>query len=430
MMKLAWVTPVNLQSSIAGIGVDVAEGLAARGHRVEIWASEFGYDPEQPRHSTHLTIKPIGEVDFETTDVALAIVNFGDHFMFHAGCLEVLGRVAVVGVFHDFFLHNLFLGWLWGTDAPPDAHRAIVEALYGPGSLALSRRTQSGEIGPEEAAARIPMTEWAARRCQGAIVHADFYRPRIEAACPGPIDRAYLTSHGRKVPPLPKRRRERVVALTVGMMNPNKRCDAVIAAIGASEALRARVDYVLAGTIKDSERARLRALAAQAEVRLTILGHVDDAELERRLAEADLIFCLRQPVLEGASGSAIEALMSGRPAVVVDAGFYAELPDELVVKVGPAIEPAELTQALERLVADEALRRRMGAAAAGWARETFTLERYLDVLEPVMKATAAALPRLRAFDRLGRLLGRMGLRPGDPASERVFALLGKIGGYF
>jgi hypothetical protein len=66
----------------------------------------------------------------------------------------------------------------------------------------------------------------------------------------------------------------------------------------------------------------------------------------------------------------------------------------------------------------------MGAAASRWAGETFTVRRYLDVLEPVLKATLAALPRLRRADRLGRLLGRLGLRPGDPASGRVFKLLG------
>lgn len=423
-MKIAWVTPVNKQSSIGGIGVEIAEALAARGHQVEIWASEFRHDPASPRLRTRLPIRPVDEIDLDRPEVDLAVVNFGDHFLNHAGGLKLLGRVPVVGVFHDFYLYNLFLGWLWGENQPIEVHHAIVEAIYGPEIRPPSRRVRAAAVALEEAAAQMPMTEWVASRCQGAIVHAEFYRPRVEAVCPGPVDRANLTSHGRAVPPLPKRRRRQVVALTVGVMNPNKRCDAVIAAIGSSAELRERVHYVLAGAIKDTERARLQSLAAEAGVRLSILGPVSDAELERRLAGADLIFCLRQPVLEGASGSAVEAMLSGRPTVVVDAGFYADLPDELVVKVSPSIDPDEIARALARLVDDEGLRRGMGAAASRWAGETFTVRRYLDVLEPVLKATLDALPRLRRAERLGRLLGRLGLRPGDPASERVFKLLG------
>lgn len=426
-MKIAWVTPVNRHSSIGYIGLAAAEALAARGHEVEVWASEFRYDPETPSHLTSLPVRPVGEVDLEHSGIDLAVVNFGDNFLFHAGGLEVLGRVPVVGIFHDFFLYNLFVGWLWGTEQLPHAHQANLEATYGREAGALSRPAQAGELGLEEIAARIPMTEWVARRCQGAIVHADFYRQRVEAACPGPVDIARLTSHGRIVPPLPKRRRERIAALTVGVMNPNKCCDAVIKAIGASDRLRASIDYVLAGPIEDGERARLQGLAAEAGVRLTVLGRVEDAELERQLAAADMILCVRKPVLEGASGSAIEAMRAGRPAIVADAGFYAELPDDLVVKIDAGIRPEELTAAVERLAGNEPLRRRMGAAAADWADKTFTIEGYLDRLEPVLGATAAALPRLRTAGQLGRLLGRMGLGGEDPAAARTLQLIEALG---
>jgi glycosyltransferase involved in cell wall biosynthesis len=422
-MKLAWVTPMNQHSSIGGIGVPVAEALAARGHEVEIWASEFCPDPRVPLHPTRLPVRPVGEVHLAGGGgVDLAVVHFGDNFLFHAGGLEVLDRAPVVGIFHDAFVHNLFIGWLWGTEQPPQVHRRIVEQIYGPEAWPLAQAAKAGEASLEEIAARLPMIEWVARRCQGAIVHADFYRARVEAACPGPVGLAPLTSHGRVVPPLAQRRSERIVALTVGVMNPNKCCAAVIEAIGASETLKARLDYVLAGPIEDSERERLQALATAAGVRLTILGRVEDAELERRLDQADLILCLRRPVLEGASGSAIEAMRAGRPTIVADTGFYAELPDELVVKVDPTVEPAAVAAALEGLL-DEPKRRRMGAAAAAWAAETFTVERYLDALEPVLEATVAALPELRTAAQFGQVFGRMGLGPEDPAPRRALELL-------
>lgn len=131
-------------------------------------------------------------------------------------------------------------------------------------------------------------------------------------------------------------------------------------------------------------------------------------------------------MLEGASASAIEGMLSGRPTVVADAGFYAELPDALVVKVDPAIDPAALAAALEPLVLDEPARRRMGAAASAWATETFTQDRYIAVLEPLIEATAAALPRMRTAGQLGRLFARMDLGPDDPGAVRALALLDQL----
>jgi glycosyltransferase involved in cell wall biosynthesis len=426
-LKLAWVTPINTRSAIGRTGVETAEALAARGHAVEIWASEFQPDPDEPAHPTSLPVRRVDEIDLEHAGVDLAIVNIGDNFLFHAGGLEVLERVPSVGVFHDVFLHNLFVGWLWGTDQPPHSHQANVEALYGKEAGKLSAAAHARELPLELVAERLPMTEWVARRCQGALAHADFYRPRLEAACPGPVDTARLPWKGRTVPPLPRRRRERLELLTVGVMNPNKCGDAVIEAIGVSAALRGRARYVLAGPIEDGERARLQSLAEARGVDLVILGPVDDAELETRLAEADILVCLRKPVLEGASASAIEAMQSGRPTLVADAGFYAELPDELVVKSPPAVLPADIAAALERLAADEPLRRRMGEAASAWAAGTFTTERYLDVLEPLIQAAAEALPKLRTAQQLGRSLARMGLSGDDPAAGRALHLLASLG---
>ena len=168
----------------------------------------------------------------------------------------------------------------------------------------------------------------------------------------------------------------------------------------------------------------MEGLAARLGFRgLSIEGAATDAELDAALADADVIACLRRPVLEGASGSVVEALLAGRPTVVADAGCYADLPDDAVVKLPAEVPIAPLTAALERLAADEPGRRALGARARAYAEGRFTLDAYLAVLEPLMEAVAGAAPLLRTGRVLGAQLADLGVARDDPAVARLAGVL-------
>src|SRR5262249_50310278 len=160
------------------------------------------------------------------------------------------------------------------------------------------------------------------------------------------------------------KRHGRVTITTIGVINPNKCVDALIRSISSSVNLRMTCQLRLVGAITSLERDRLEELSRrEGFTELTIVGEVDEAGLTRELERADILSCLRNPVLEGASASTIEGMQSGRPVVVADAGFYSELPDELVFKVPASVDVSSLTDVLERLVADEDLRRDTGTKA-------------------------------------------------------------------
>ena len=131
-----------------------------------------------------------------------------------------------------------------------------------------------------------------------------------------------------------------VAVLTVGHVNQNKRVESVIRAIGGSDVLRDRCRYHVVGLVTDQERERLRAVAQAVSFHdLEITGEVSNEILRAQIEAADMICCLRWPVFEG--GSAIRwsrRMLSGRPIIVTDAGFYHELPDDLVFKVDPTSE--------------------------------------------------------------------------------------------
>lgn len=428
-MKICWVTPFVLRSSIGRVSAEVARALAARGHQVEILRCEDVDTPGEPLHPTPLPVHHWRSYDLARlrTQFDVVIVNIGDNYPFHAGVFAILDAAPCLGIFHDFYIYNLFSGWLHYNGLDYRRHDAEIIHTYGAAAEADAVAVRSGHmLDMGDIAAKLPMTEWLAGRCEAALAHARFYAPRLEAACPGPVAVTPLCCPDRATPPGPAEAKDQLVITTVGVMNANKRVADVLRAIGGSEVLKACA-YRLVGPISDEERARLTAIAAEVGFdNLIIDGAVDDETLDQRLAEADIMCCLRKPVLEGASGSACEAMLSGRPTVVAKAGFYGELPDDLVFKIDGEIVVEELRAVLERLVADAPLRRETGAAARAWALETLNAERYAAAVEALAQAQVTSRPLLAVGRRLGAELKAMGLADTDPATVRIGATLQRL----
>ena len=107
--------------------------------------------------------------------------------------------------------------------------------------------------------------------------------------------------------------------------------------------------------------------------RVETFGRLSLAETARQFAEAD-IFCLPS-YHEPSAVALVEAQLQGLPVVTTDVGGS---PDRMVAgETGFLVPPGDvdaLAAALDRLLADPARCRAMGAAAAKFARETFTWE--------------------------------------------------------
>jgi len=426
-MKLAWVTPFNQRSAIGKVSAAVTEALVARGHEITIIGSE--YDPKAaPRLKSDIRFinwRDRYPEEIEAQHDAI-IVNIGDNYGFHAGVVEYVSRSQCLGIFHDFCIYHFFTGWLHQNGHGPDVREREIDRLYGKGSGAATRGFFSGDADLAAIVAGAPMTEWMSRRCGAAFAHAKFYRPRLEEACPGPVGMAYLTQSPRDVPALTKSDGE-IVVTTVGWINTNKCADVVIQAIAGSPLLNGACRYRLVGPIPDTERTRLLGIAkAERFEKLEIAGEVDEAVLDTELGRADIMCCLRRPILEGASASAIEAMMAGRPVVVADAGFYSELPDDHVLKVPKEVSVGAVRAALERLVSDEPLRRRLGEGAKRWAIEQFDRDHYVGALEALIETFVSVKPYLSASRAISRELVRLGLQSDDPAVGRIGACMQEL----
>jgi hypothetical protein len=86
------------------------------------------------------------------------------------------------------------------------------------------------------------------------------------------------------------------------------------------------------------------------------------------------------------SAAALQALTLGKPLVVSDLGWFAELPGSVARRVpvgGPEVEI--LADALEELANDERLRGEMGDAARAYVAAEHDLERVADAYEGALE---------------------------------------------
>jgi glycosyltransferase involved in cell wall biosynthesis len=138
------------------------------------------------------------------------------------------------------------------------------------------------------------------------------------------------------------------------------------------------------------------------------------------MAGVDIVASLRSPTMGETSGTAIRALSLGKPLLVSDVGWFAELPDGVALKTPvDERETDSLAEALETL-SDQQTRATMGAAARALAQGPHDVSRvaegYVAALEESLGGRAVQDAVLREVSEAAAAVGI------EPASEGAAAL--------
>jgi phosphatidyl-myo-inositol dimannoside synthase len=172
----------------------------------------------------------------------------------------------------------------------------------------------------------------------------------------------------------------RTVILTVARLNPRKGQLQVMAALKALPAdRRAAIEYWVVGShSKENYGIALAAAAAAADFPVKFLGDVPDERLGEIYAQADIFAMTSMPhkhSVEGFGLVYLEAGAHGLPVIAHDIGGVPEavVDGETGLLVAPG-DQAALTAAFARLIADPALRARLGAAGRVRATRTSWLD--------------------------------------------------------
>lgn len=406
-MKFVVFSPFAKASAIGRVTALIVKAIADRGDYVVVVRTERESMLQTPQHATDAAVIPWTDDDAvrAAVDGADALVyQIGNSYSYHRGGLHWLPLLPGIVCLHDFLVAHLFAEWAYENREHAEH---ILTGWYGADAATDFFKPDTPQTFIDMASRLYPMTEWIASMALCVVSHSHWGMLRVAQACAGPlrvVPLPYDAPSCASASPGDNRKDGLVNLLTVGHVNPNKRIDSIIRAIGSSAYLRQAISYRLCGLIEPRVAIELTSLARAQGVNLEISGETDDHVLQSAMNDADIVCCLRWPSLEAASATAIEGLLYGKAVVVTDAAFYSELPDDCVQKISLTDEVAELRAALERLCRDTQAREAMAARGQQWARQTFSAPNYAAQLADLASAVAVCAPAIGMVQNLFAVL--------------------------
>ena len=336
--------------------------------------------PELEKRADVTVVKPGRFKKPPAADVSL--YHVGNDAEAHGWIVEALRKRPGIVVLHDFVLHHLVVG-LTFSRGDAAGYLAAMERDHGLVGRLLAYAVLDNKLPPlwETRPEDFPLAGEVLQHATGLIVHSHYVEERArETGYTGPIARIPHPAW-----PVPELRPAGVEGDPLygcfGHLNETKRIAELVSAFARLRERRPSARLLLVGGLA----VRLARLELPDGVEHR--DYVPESELWSLMAACDAIVSLRSPTMGETSGSAIRALSLGKPLVVSDVGWFAELPDDAALKV-PVDEGEEdvLLASLEAL-ADPAVRAAMGAKA----RELVDREHRVDT---VAEAYTAALEQM------------------------------------
>ena len=376
-------------------------------------------------------LKRLVEVDVvrhgRTRPVAadIALYHVGNNPEAHGWIVDALRRRPGVVVLHDFVLHHLVAGLTIGRKDGPGYLAAMERDAGVPGRL-LAHGVLDGRVPPpwETRPEEFPLAGEVLGAATGLIVHSHYVEEQARAAgFDGPIWRIPHPAwpmHDVE----PAQVEGRPVFGAFGHLNASKRIPQLLEAFAAVRRRHPNAKLLLVGSA--SPRFDAKRLVGDGVERI---DYVDEERLWSLMAACDACVSLRAPTMGETSGSVIRALSLGRPLVVSDLGWFAELPDDVALKVPvDDDEIPALAAALELLASSEATQLAMSEAARAYVRREHDLggvaEQYVAALEEAAGGTIVADA---VVAEVAQAAAEIGIEPGTQLATELAGRLDEVG---
>jgi glycosyltransferase involved in cell wall biosynthesis len=309
--------------------------------------------------------------------------------------------LPAVHVFHDVVLHHMLSHMTIETTGDFPAYRALLTEEYGELGEELTRLRRR-RVASDYEKFLFPLNGAVARAAQAIVVHSEDSRERLSRGAPD-VSATVIPHHATGPPPRlagisqeEARRRlhlpsDAFVVGHLGFMTFSKQPRAVLKAFARLHAAHPNAFLlIVGGDFTGGLVGRLiRAHGLERSVKAT--GFVDAARYFTALRAIDVVVSLRFPTAGESSGTISRALTEGKPVISNDVGSFAEIPDDVTLKVEvDGDQEEELTAHLLRLAGDPGLRARMGAAARHYASTVLDPKRCRDLYLSVAERVAGA----------------------------------------
>jgi glycosyltransferase involved in cell wall biosynthesis len=346
----------------------------------------------------------------------IALYHVGNDPEAHGWIVEALRRRPGVVVLHEHVLHHLVAGM---TLARGDAagYLDAMERGHGLVGRLLAYAVLDNRIPPlwETQPEDFPLAGGVLSAATGLVVHSRFVEERARAAgFVGPIWR--IPHPAWPIPAIEPAAVEGAPLVgCFGNLNESKRIPQLGSAFARLREHLPEARLLLVGAASSRLQARLDGEGVIRE------DYVDESRLWSLMAACDACVSLRSPTMGETSGSAIRALSLGKPLVVSDVGWFAELPAEAVLKVPVDEHEVEtLTAALELLGSDERVRSEMGRAARALVEREHGLDRVADLYAAALEEAAGGdAVRDAVLREVAEAAAAVGLEQTGELAERL-----------
>jgi len=398
-MRLAYFTPLPpSKSGIADYNSELLPYLA-KGAEISVFveeADELRENRDRADFSIH------GASDFEDLrrhrPFDLCVYHLGNN-PHHEYIYELATRTPGLLVLHEHCVHHLIA---WKTLGRKDEGAYWNEMFYSygrrGGRLADMR---AGAIGSDYQQFLTPLNRRVVEGSLGVVVHNAYAASQLELAPDGvPVEIIphHLSPKAYELDGMDKIECRRGLGIpddawvigSFGFVTESKRLPTALAAFKELLRVVPNAMFLVVGEDhrKWSVAPLIEEMGLQKCARLT--GYTTERDFFRYLKAVDVAVNLRYPTAGETSGTLIRALGAGLPLVVTDFGQFAELPDDVCLKVsGAENEERELYLALRALARRPTLRAHLSRRSAEWVRGECDINRsaarYLDFAERVIE---------------------------------------------
>lgn len=395
-MRLAWLSPLPpTPSGIADYSADLLPLIAERAE-VDVFC------PPGAKELPGVSIRPASEFGDRASHYDAVFHHLGNN-PFHQFVYRAALRHAGVAVLHDYVLHHLIDELAFGQGRREFGwHARVLREEYGELGERLAELRSRG-VATEFEKFLFPMNGHVARASRAVVVHSRDVRDRLAGVAPDVL--VHVIPHHAQPPPVEvagvtgEEARVRLglpadafLVGHFGFITRPKQPGAVLAGFARLAERRPDARLVVVGANQTGERGLERfaqKLGIAGLVRLT--GYVDLTRFYLYLKAVDAVINLRYPSAGETSGTFARALGEGKATIVNNLGSFAEIPDDVALKVEVDEDQAEAVGVhLVRLAEDQELKARLGRGARGYASAQLDPGRcrdlYLSVAERLRSA--------------------------------------------
>jgi glycosyltransferase involved in cell wall biosynthesis len=390
--RVAYFSPLNpLRSGISDYSEDLLPHL--REHlEIDLFVDRF--QPSNESLVERFNVLPIELYPGQRWHYDVELYHLGNN-LFHEGIYKTALAYPGVAVLHDYALVGLISSMTWAREDFGGFFREW-GYVYGKEGVARARRVLDGQetLPPEE-----PLNRRIIDVSLGIIVHSDFVRRQILAVSP----RSYVScvpmpwvSH--RPQGLTRQAARQNLGLeggglyigSFGFMAPSKQVEPLLDALSLLLRHFPNLHLFFVGEPLSWYDPKPLIVERGLSDHVTVTGYLPMSTWYTFISAVDVGVNLRYPTLGETSASVLRLMGEGIPTIVSDVGWYAELPEDSVVKVGVGeLTGSALCLALVNLLDDPEQRAQTGERGRKYVETRHDAHsvaaRYAEILEQVLQ---------------------------------------------